>query len=130
MMSVEFNHTILPAKDAEASAAFLAKMLALPGRKRWSPFWMATTDNGVSLDYMDVNHRLAAQHYAFLVDDKSFDGILFRIEKAGLNYWVDPDKSTLGLNRHDDGSGLYFDELNGHLLEVITRPYGSGRREP
>jgi hypothetical protein len=26
----------------------------------------------------------------------------------------------------DGGRGVYFDDLNGHLLEVITRPYGSG----
>lgn len=24
------------------------------------------------------------------------------------------------------GRGLYFEDPNGHLLEIITRPYGSG----
>jgi hypothetical protein len=33
------------------------------------------------------------------------------------------------INTYDDGRGLYFDDPNGHLLEIITRPYGSGGRE-
>ncbi|HAT8940373.1 TPA: VOC family protein, partial [Legionella pneumophila subsp. pneumophila] len=24
------------------------------------------------------------------------------------------------------GRGLYFNDPNGHLLEIITKPYGSG----
>jgi catechol 2,3-dioxygenase-like lactoylglutathione lyase family enzyme len=29
-------------------------------------------------------------------------------------------------NHHDGGRGVYFEDPNGHLLEIITRPYGSG----
>ncbi|EKF18158.1 VOC family protein [Nitratireductor pacificus] len=129
-MSVDFNHTILPARDSRSSAVFLAEMLSLPEPRKWGPFWMVTTDNGANLDYMDVDRPIAPQHYAFLVDDESFDAILARIEKAGLAYWADPGRSTPGLNRHDGGRGLYFDDLEGHLLEVITRPYGSGGWQP
>ena len=31
---------------------------------------------------------------------------------------------------HDGGRGVYFEDPNGHLLEVITRPYGSGGWNP
>jgi catechol 2,3-dioxygenase-like lactoylglutathione lyase family enzyme len=31
-----------------------------------------------------------------------------------------------GHNHRDGGRGLYFDDPDGHLLEIITRPYGSG----
>ena len=34
------------------------------------------------------------------------------------------------INHHDGGRGVYFEEINGHLLEVITRPYGSGGWSP
>lgn len=129
-MSVDFNHTILPARDSRSSAVFLAEMLSLPEPRKWGPFWMVTTDNGANLDYMDVDRPIASQHYAFLVDDESFDAILARIEKAGLAYWADPGRSTPGLNRHDGGRGLYFNDLEGHLLQVITRPYGSGGWQP
>jgi hypothetical protein len=29
------------------------------------------------------------------------------------------------LHNNDGGRGFYFDDPDGHLLEVITRPYGS-----
>jgi hypothetical protein len=34
------------------------------------------------------------------------------------------------INHHDGGRGFYFEDPNGHFLEVITRPYGSGGYNP
>lgn len=129
-MSIDFNHTILASRDAQASSIFLSDILGLKHPVRWGPFWMVTTDNGVNLDYINVEQDIVAQHYAFLVDDKSFDALQNRLDSRGLRYWADPKRQKPGLNDHDDGRGLYFDDLNGHLLEVITRPYGSGGWNP
>lgn len=129
-MTIEFNHTILATRDAHGSALFLADILGLQQPRRWGPFWMVTTDNGVNLDYMDVKHEVVPQHYAFLVDDTNFDALHDRLDKRGMTYWADPVRCKLGMNDHDGGRGLYFDDLNGHLLEVITRPYGSGGWNP
>jgi catechol 2,3-dioxygenase-like lactoylglutathione lyase family enzyme len=30
------------------------------------------------------------------------------------------------INHQDGGHGLYFEDPDGHLLEIITRPYSSG----
>lgn len=50
-----------------------------------------------------------------------------RIEDRGLAYWSDPGRNEAGVINHwDDGRGVYFDDPNGHLLEILTRPYGSG----
>jgi len=32
---------------------------------------------------------------------------------------------SAAINRRDGGRGLYFEDPYGHLLEIITRPYGS-----
>jgi catechol 2,3-dioxygenase-like lactoylglutathione lyase family enzyme len=37
-MAIQFNHTILYARDSRASAKFLADMLGLPAPKHWGPF--------------------------------------------------------------------------------------------
>lgn len=130
-MAVQFNHTILGAKDRDASAAFLAEMLGLPAPTKWGPFIMVTTENGVNLDYMNVEGDIKRQHYAFLVSESEFDDIFGRIRERKLKYWGDPGQTQAGeINRHDGGRGLYFEDLNGHLLEVITRPYGSGGWNP
>jgi catechol 2,3-dioxygenase-like lactoylglutathione lyase family enzyme len=67
------------------------------------------------------------QHYAFLVDENEFDQIFGRIRDRGLPYWADPFRRDPGrINDWDGGRGVYFDDPDGHLLEVITRPYGGG----
>ncbi len=130
-MAVQFNHTILWARDSKASATFLAEMLGLPAPTHWGPFQVVATQNGTNLDYMDAEGEIAPQHYAFLVDEAEFDAIFGRIKDRRLSYWADPGQTKPGeINRHDGGRGLYFEDLNGHLLEIITRPYGSGGWNP
>ena len=64
-------------------------------------------------------------HYAFLVDDAEFDAAFGRIKQAGLTYWAGPHKERPGeINHHWGGRGVYFEDPNGHLLELITKPYG------
>ena len=71
--------------------------------------------------------EIASQHYAFLIDEDDFDQIFGRISGRGLDYWADPGLNRQGeINRNDGGRGVYFRDPDGHLLEVITRPYGSG----
>jgi catechol 2,3-dioxygenase-like lactoylglutathione lyase family enzyme len=119
------NHIIIPAKDKDASAAFLADILGVKAQPQWGPFRPVQTSNGVTLDFVD-SKDVRTQHYAFLVDDKEFDASFARIKKAGITYFADHDKSGPGkINHHWGGRGFYFEDPNGHLLELITKPYGN-----
>ena len=130
-MAIDFNHTIVCARDSQASAAFLAEVLGLPAPRRWGPFAVVRVDNGVNIDFMNADGEIARQHYAFLVSDSDFDEIFGRIRERALPYWADPARSQQGeINHHDGGRGVYFEDPNGHLLEVITRSYGSGGWNP
>jgi catechol 2,3-dioxygenase-like lactoylglutathione lyase family enzyme len=130
-MAVELNHTIIWARDSKASAVFLAEMLGLPAPSHWGPFEVVATANGTNLDYLDRDGEIGSQHYAFLVSEDEFDAIFNRIKARGLSYWADPGQTKQGeINRHDGGRGLYFEDPNGHLLEIITRAYGSGGWNP
>jgi catechol 2,3-dioxygenase-like lactoylglutathione lyase family enzyme len=130
-MTVEFNHTIIWARDSRASAAFLAEMLGLEPPRAWGRFQVVTTANNVNLDFMDREGEIAMRHLAFLVSEAEFDAILARIRERGLAYWADPARKQPGaVNTHDGGRGVYFLNPDGHLLEAITRPYGSGDWEP
>jgi catechol 2,3-dioxygenase-like lactoylglutathione lyase family enzyme len=130
-MTIEFNHTIIWARDSKASATFLAQMLGLPAPRHWGPFEMVTTDNNANLDFMDRQGEIPSRHFAFLVGESEFDVIFDRIKQRGLDYWADPAQARKGeFNRHDGGRGLYFEDPDGHLLEIITRPYGSSGWEP
>ncbi len=129
-MAVQLNHTILYARDSKASAAFFSDVLGLPPPTHWGPFEVVTTANGTNLDFLDAD-EIASQHYAFLVSEAEFDAIFDRIKERKLAYWADPGQTRENeINRHDGGRGLYFEDPNGHLLEIITRAYGSGGWNP
>ena len=126
-MAIQLNHTIVPARDALASATFLTEILGLRAPVKFGPFWTVTLDNGVTLDYQHSDAALPIEHYAFLVSEREFDVIFERIQQRGLEYWADPMHSRpQQINRHDGGRGVYWNDPNGHYLEIITRPYGSG----
>ncbi|MFD9001644.1 VOC family protein [Streptomyces sp. NPDC059582] len=125
-MTVQLNHTIVVAHDREASARFLAHILGLEVSPRYGPFIPVQIPNGVTLDYAATDGEIAPQHYAFLVSEEDFDTIFARVREAGLTYWADPFRTRPGeINHNDGGRGTYFDDPNGHRLEILTRPYGS-----
>ena len=126
-MSVRLNHTIVWCRDQKRSARFLSEILGRPTPVRFGPFLVVEVDNGVSLDFHDTDEDVAPQHYAFLIDEDDFDAIFARMRERGLDYWADPGRTQRGeINRNDGGRGLYFLDPDRHVLEIITRPYGSG----
>lgn len=126
-MAVELNHTIVHARDAAASAEFMAEILGLAAPRRFGPFIVVDAANGVSLDFLSTDEPLIVEHYAFLVSEAEFDEIFARIQARGIDYWADPRLARKGeINRNDGGRGVYFKDPDGHYLEIITRPYGSG----
>jgi len=124
-MSIQLNHIILWCNDKQASAQFLADILGRPSPRLFGHFLVVDLDNGVSLDFMQKEGAVAPQHYAFLVGEEDFDVAFARIRNRGLTWWADPARSRPGeINDHDGGRGIYFEDPNGHLMELITRPYG------
>jgi len=124
-MPVQLNHTILWVRDKEESSTFLADVLGLAPPTTYGPFRVVQVDNEVSLDFHNVDGEVSQQHYAFLVGESEFDEILGRIQERNLTYWADPAQQIPNdINTNDGGRGVYWEEPSGHLLEIITRPYG------
>lgn len=125
-MTVKLNHTIVMAHDHEKSALFLSELLGLDAPLRLGPFAAVTVGDDLTLDFMKTEGDVTSQHYAFLVSEAEFDQIFARIRARNLPYWADPGQSKRNeINRWDDGRGVYFEDPNGHLLEILTRCYGS-----
>jgi len=126
-MAVEFNHTIVGSRDKRAAAGSMADLLGLPEPTPYGPFMVVQLDNGVSLDFIELDGDIASAHYAFLLSEADFDAVLGRLQGQGMTYYADPAHREPGvINTQDGGRGLYFDNADGHNLEIITRPYGSG----
>ena len=126
-MTVKLNHTIVHARDKLASADFYAQVFGLSPPVAFGPFLDVQTGNDVTLAFLKTDEEIQVQHYAFLVSEAEFDQIFGRVQARGLDYWADPGRKEKGrINRHDGGRGVYFQDPAGNLLEIITRPYGSG----
>jgi catechol 2,3-dioxygenase-like lactoylglutathione lyase family enzyme len=125
-MTVKLNHTIVSARDHRQSARFLSEILGLDPPFLLGPFAAVKVGDELTLDFMQAEGEITSQHYAFLVSEREFDAIFARIRERGLGYWADPYQRKRGeINVWDDGRGVYFEDPNGHLLEILTRPYGS-----
>ena len=126
-MPVELNHTIIHSHDREASAHFLADILGLEVGEPTGRFLPVQTTNGVTLDFATDTEPVAGQHYAFLISEEQFDDAFARLEKTGAPYYADPRRTRPNeINHRDGGRGVYFIDPDGHSMEMLTRPYGSG----
>lgn len=128
-MSISFNHTIVAAHDKQESAAFLTELFGLPDPQPFGPFMVVGLDHDASLDYAEAPtaEEIQPRHYAFLVSEDDFDAIYAKISSRGLQHWADPGAQRPDeINHRDGGRGVYFRDPNGHAMEILTRPYGSG----
>lgn len=126
-MAVELNHTIVASRNKVEGARFVADLLGLKPPVPYGPFQVVELANGVSLDFADTDDPVHSQHYAFLLSETEFDQVFDRIQQRGLDYWADPRGEHPGeINTRDGGRGVYFRGPDGHHLEILTRPYGSG----
>ena len=129
-MAAQLNHTIVWCRDQRRSAEFLAEILGRPAPRKFAHFDVVELDNGVSLDFAERSGAVTSQHYAFLISEEEFDAVFARILQRKLEHWADPMRSRPNqINHNDGGRGVYFPDPDGHFLEVLTRPYGSGGRD-
>jgi len=137
-MSINFNHTIVYARDSRASATFLAEILGLAAPRRWGPFQVVTTDNVANIDFLDADCEITPQHYAFLVSESEFDGIFDRVRERSLPPTGTPSrsllvltaaalKSVMALCLSDDGS-RYQRLPKARERSVGSAPCGPGRK--
>src|SRR6266849_775964 len=83
-------------------------------------------NDSVALESYENDAEISSQHYAFLVSEDEFDQVLGRICNRGLPYCAEPGKGkgrAGEIYEHNGGRGVYFEDPDGHLLEVMTRPY-------
>jgi len=123
-VNVQLNHTIVWCRDKRASTRFLLDILDLPAPVPFGEMLVVQMANDVSLDFFNSDEPISSQHYAFLMSDEEFERAFARIRERGIPYWADPGKQRAGETYlHNGGRGLYFDDPDGHLLELMTRPY-------
>src|SRR5262249_26409362 len=130
-MTVRLDHTIVPARDKVASAEFFAEIFGLTVKR--GHFAQVQVNDSLTLDFADEPEPWGgpgfdpragrSEHYAFHVSEPEVEAIFGRVKAKGIPYGSDPDRHTNGrINTRRGGRGFYFEDPNGHLLEVMTVP--------
>ena len=117
------DHTIVPSKDKEGGARFIARMFGLEYKGPWGHFAPVKINDTLSMDF-DNRDEFLPSHYAFLASDEEFDAILGRVQGEGVKYGSSPfDQTNMEINHLHGGRGFYFRDSDGHSWEVITHTY-------
>lgn len=121
-MTIELNHTIVPARDKVASAKFFARILGLPFEEGAVGYFAPVRVNdSLTLDFADSN-KIAIHHYAFKVSEEEFAAMFGRIKAEGIAYGSGPPNpfDDMKINHRGGGRGVYFRDPDGHILELLT----------
>jgi catechol 2,3-dioxygenase-like lactoylglutathione lyase family enzyme len=123
MTMITLDHTIVPSKDKETGAKFIAKLFGLAYEGTWGHFAPLQVNDKLSLDW-DDRESFEPHHYAFLVSDEDFDAILGRVREEGIPYGSGPaSQDDMEINHRHEGRGFYFRDQDGHSWELITHTY-------
>jgi catechol 2,3-dioxygenase-like lactoylglutathione lyase family enzyme len=121
-MAIVLDHTIVPARDKDISARFFAQIFGLPYEGVRGHFAPVRVNESLTFDF-DNREGFESHHYAFHISDEEFDAILRRVQAASRGYGSGPNSPEDGqIYTRRGGRGFYFRDLDGHLLEVMTRP--------
>src|SRR5215216_7426469 len=122
-MTVTLNHTIVPARDKVAAARFFARLFGLSYDGGSDHFAPVRVNDTLTLLFDDDAGPFESHHYAFHVSDAEFDAVLARVKAAGLPFGSAPwSLEDAKLNDWNGGRGFYFQDLDGHVLELMTVP--------
>ena len=132
-MTIRLDHTIVPAKDRNASARFFAEIFGLEVAPGDGHFAQVKINESLTFDFADEAEAWGgpgfdpslgkSHHYAFHVDDAEFDAIFARVKAKGIAYGSGPYHHSDGkLYARRGGRGVYFEDPYGHLMEVMTVP--------
>jgi catechol 2,3-dioxygenase-like lactoylglutathione lyase family enzyme len=130
-MAIVLDHTIVPAKDKVASAEFFAEIFGLKVKPGQGHFAQVQINESLTFDFADEPEAWGgpgfdpktgkSHHYAFHISEAEFEAIFGRVKAKGLAYGSGPYNHTDGqIYTRRGGRGFYFEDPNGHLLEVMT----------
>ena len=133
VMTIRLDHTIVPATDKVAAAAFFADIFGLTVQPGSGHFAQVPVNESLTLDFADAPEPWGgpgfdprtgqSHHYAFHVSEAEFEAIFGRVRARGLPYGSGPFTHTDDqLYTRRGGRGFYFEDPYGHLLEVMTVP--------
>ena len=124
-MATVLDHTIVPVRDRERSVEFYTRILGFENLGEAGPFLAVRVNDTLNLDFA-VSDDFKGIHYAFNMDSAEFEAAFARIRESGIAYGDGPRSHEnmqgpgMTLGSQGMGKAVYFDDPDGHLLEIKT----------
>ena len=135
-MTTVLDHTIVPVKDREKSVEFYSRILGFEEVGEVGPFLAVRVNDTLNLDFgesqdfqlfhYNFSEGSRGIHYAFTMEQEEFEAAFSRIRESGIVYGDDPlEKANMkgpGMSLGSQGMGkaVYFEDPDGHVLEIKT----------
>jgi catechol 2,3-dioxygenase-like lactoylglutathione lyase family enzyme len=118
-MVVVLDHMSVPARDKVATAEWYAQVFGVHyegPRRHFAPVAL-----GPGLTFNFEEGEISEQHhYAFRVEPNEFQAVQQRLVAAGVPFGSTTAEKDGKPYAREGLLGLYFDDPNGHGLEIIT----------
>jgi catechol 2,3-dioxygenase-like lactoylglutathione lyase family enzyme len=118
-MAVFLDHMTVYTRDKMATAEFYAQVFGATPQPLRRDFAPVQINEGLTLN-LEEAESFKRGHYAFRVAGPEFDAIRERLQTAGVTYGSTTAAHDNQIYVRGGLRGLYFDDPNGHGLEVIA----------
>jgi catechol 2,3-dioxygenase-like lactoylglutathione lyase family enzyme len=118
-MTIVLDHTIVRARDKGRSARFFADLLGLDVGEPSGPFAPVRVNDDLTLAF-DDRHEFQVGHYAFAVDDATFDAALALCEGSTVDFGSAPGLSDRAIGHRADKRVVYIRDSDGNSYELLT----------
>jgi catechol 2,3-dioxygenase-like lactoylglutathione lyase family enzyme len=118
-MPVALDHMSVPTKDKVATAEWFGRVFGVEYEGPRRDFAPIKLSDGLTLNF-EQWQDCPVHHYAFRVTGEEFEAVLGRLQANGVPFGnTTADKNS---EVYDRGGlrGFYFEDPNGHGLEIIT----------
>lgn len=120
-MTVALDHLSVATRDNMATAAFYAQIFGVSPDAPRRDFAPVTLTDGLTLNFENAE-EFEPRHYAFRVPADEFEAVLQRVVAASVPFGSSTRDKNGEVYDHDSVRGFYFQDPNGHGLEILTRP--------
>ena len=116
---IALDHMSVPCRDKVETAEFYARVFGLTYNGPRRDFAPLTVNDGLTLNF-ENGPLLEDHHYAFRVAAEEFEAIQERLRVEGVGFGTAPRVVDGAFYDRGGLRGFYFEDPNGHGLEVIT----------
>jgi catechol 2,3-dioxygenase-like lactoylglutathione lyase family enzyme len=126
------DHTVLRVSDKKESARFYERILGFAHEGELGPFEVMRINEHFTLDLVQSEPGDSI-HLAFAMEPAEFNEVKTRLENHGIRFGHSPhDRSDpnpgLALGARGEAAALYFDDPDGHILEIRNYDPAAVRR--